>query len=121
MPSISQQVIFLCNFVTLGGFPWYSKDPAMASHCPFEDYCDSFIQYDPSASSYTSNFGSVDVSSSLGTFIIGSHLHRAVFTPGIGAALDFSNNAFFDCEETEGGCSVDGVLSLDNAISFDIY
>ena len=112
---------FVCNFLTVGGFPWYSKDPTIASHCPFEDDCDSFISYDPSASTYTANFGSADVSSPAGTLLSGEHLHGVVFTPGVGATLDISNKAFFDCDETEGDCSVDGVLTLGNATSFYIY
>ena len=112
---------FLCNFVTVGGFPWYSKDTTIANHCPFEDDCDSFIPYDSSASTYTADFGSVDVGTSLGSLIDGEHLQGVVFTPGVGDTLDFSNKTFFACDETERDCSVDGILTLDNATSFDIY
>jgi len=112
---------FLCNFITVSGFPWYSKNPSITPHCPFEDDCDSFIPYDPSASTYTANFGSADVSTPTGTLLSGEHLHGVVFTPGVAATVDFSNKTFFDCEETEGGCSIDGILTLDNATSFDIH
>ena len=107
--------------MTVGGFPWYSRDPTFASLCPFEDDYDSFIPYDPSASTYTADFGSVDIGTSLGSVIDGAHLDGVVFTPGVGATLDFRNKTFFDCDETEGNCSVDGILNLDNATSFDIY
>ena len=73
---------FLCNFITVSGFPWYSKDPTITPHCPFEDDCDSFIPYDPSASTYTANFGSITVGSPAGTLVDGEHLHGVVFTPG---------------------------------------
>lgn len=112
---------FLCNFITVGGFPWYSKDPTIASHCPFEDDCDSFIPYDPSASTYTANFGTIDVSAPTGTLVSGEHLHGVIFTPGVGATFDFTGpKTFFDCDETEGDCSINGILTLDNATSLDV-
>jgi hypothetical protein len=49
------------------------------------------------------------------------HLLGVVFIAGVGATFDFSNKAFFDCDEIEGGCPVDGILALDNSTSFDIY
>ncbi len=112
---------FLCNFINVGGFPWYSKDPTIASHCPFEDDCDSFIPYDASASTYTGNFGEIDVSATLiGNLVSGGHLHGVVFTPGVGANFAFSDKTFFDCEENDLGCSIDGVLTVDNATSLDV-
>ncbi len=112
---------FLCDLVSVGGFPWYSKDPAIASHCPFEDDCDSFIPYDPSASTYDANFGTIDVSV-LGVGLVNNgHLHGVTFTPGVGANFDFTGpKDFFNCDEEE-ECTIDGVLTLDNATSLDIF
>ena len=110
---------FLCSFLNVSGFPWYAKDPTIASHCPFEDACDNFIPYDPSASTYTANFGEVTVSSFLDTYVDAEHLHNVIFTPGVGANFDFQNSTFFDCDENE-GCSIDGVLTLNNGTSLDV-
>ena len=110
---------FLCAFVTVGGFPWYSKDPSITSHCPFEDNCDSFIPYDANASSYTANFGTIDVSVPGSTLVDNEHLHGVVFTPGVGANFAFDEKTFFDCEE-EGDCVIDGVLTINNATSLDV-
>ena len=113
---------FLCNFVTASGFPWYSKDPTISTHCPFEDDCDSFIPYDPNAATYSANFGGITVAATLvGTLIDDGHLHEVVFAPGVGATLTASNKTFFDCDDESLDCSVDAVLTLDNATSFDIY
>ncbi|MEO1892301.1 MAG: hypothetical protein ABGX84_05775 [Alcanivorax sp.] len=111
---------FACDLFTVDGFPWYFKDPTIASHCPFEDDCDSFIPYNPNASTYTGNFGSVSVSSFLNTYVDNGHLHGVVFTPGVGATFDLGNKSFFSCDEEE-ACSLDGVLTLDNAMSLDIH
>jgi hypothetical protein len=112
---------FLCNFITIDGFPWYSKDPTITTHCPFEDDCDNFLPYDPGASIYTANFGNVTVSASLvGTLINAEHLHGAVFTPGPGATLAFSSS-FYNCDDEEQDCSINGVLTLDNVTSLEIY
>ncbi len=110
---------FLCNAVTVGGFPWYSKDPTIANHCPFEDDCDSFIPYDPSASSYTANFGEINVSAIGMSLVNQGHVHGVVFTPGAGANFSFASD-FYDCEENA-DCSITGVLTLDNADSLDIH
>lgn len=114
---------FLCSFITVSGFPWYSKDPSIASHCPFEDNCESFIPYNPGASTYTGNFGNVTVSASLfGTLVDAEHLHGVVFTPGVGANFDFTGpKTFFNCNDEEQDCSIDGILTLDNGTSLDIY
>lgn len=112
---------FLCNFVTMGGFPWYLKETNSASHCPFEDDCDGFIPYDPGAPAYSTSLGSVDLNAPFGPWIEEEHLHGVVFTSGVGAALDLSNKIFFDCDEQETGCSIDGILTLNNATSLDIY
>ena len=112
---------FACYFFTLNGFPWYSKDPTIASHCPFEDDCDSFIPYDASASIYSTNFGKIDISVTLyGILVSEGHLHNVVFTPGVGANFAFSGKTFFDCEENDLGCYTDGVLTVDNATSLDV-
>jgi hypothetical protein len=112
---------FLCNFITVSGFPWYSGDVDADSHCPFEDDCDNFIPYDPSASTYTANFGNVTVSASLvGTLVNAEHLHGVVFTPGVGANFAFASS-FYNCDEEEQDCSITGVLTLDNGTSLDIY
>jgi hypothetical protein len=113
---------FACNFFIADGFPWYLKDPTIANHCPFEDDCDSFIPYDPNASAYTASFGAISISASvIGDLAAEEHMHNVVFTPGVGATFDFTNKTFFDCDEEEGGCSIDGVLTLDNANSLDIH
>tara|TARA_R100000963_G_C4621637_1_gene88965 strand:+ start:295 stop:993 length:699 start_codon:yes stop_codon:yes gene_type:complete len=107
-----------CGVVNVDGFPWYSKDPTIASHCPFEDDCDSFIPYDPSATSYTANFGTIDVSALGMGLVSGEHVHSVVFTPGVGANFSFASD-FYDCDE-EAGCSITGVLTVNNATSLDI-
>jgi hypothetical protein len=113
---------FLCAFVSVGGFPWYSKDPAIASHCPFEDACDSFIPYDSGASTYTANFGTIDVSAAGSPLVSNGHLHSVIFTPGVGANFNFTGpKKFFDCNDDELGCTIDGVLTIDNATSLDIH
>lgn len=97
------------------------KDPTIANHCPFEDDCDSFIPYNPSASTYTANFGNITVDANLvGNLVNAEHLHGVVFTPGVGANFAFSS-PFFNCDEEEQDCSIDGVLTLDNATSLEIY
>lgn len=116
---------FLCNFISLGGFPWYSKDPSITPHCPFEDDCDSFIPYDPSASNYVGNFGSIDVTTPIGMVVDNEHVHNVVFTPGHvsnppEATFNFSSSTFFSCDEEE-GCAIDGILTLDNASSLEIF
>ena len=112
---------FLCNTVVLGGFPWYSKDPTIGSHCPFEDDCDSFIPYDPSASTYVGNFGEIDINVLGSPEVVAGHVHSVVFTPGVGANFAFLNKTFYDCEEESQDCSVNGTLTLDNATSLDIH
>ena len=116
---------FLCDFLNVGGFPWYSKDPTVTPHCPFEDDCDTFIPYDPSGSSYVGNFGSVDVSDILGTtYVDNEHLHNVVFTPnnlgGNPANFNFSNKTFYNCDE-EVRCTIDGILYLDGADELNVY
>ena len=107
-----------CGSVSVGGFPWYSKDPSITSHCPFEDECDNFIPYDPSATTHVGNFGSIDVSA-LGIGLVNDeHVENVIFTPGVGANFDF-NSDFFTCDE-EAGCSIDGTLTVNNATSLDI-
>ena len=111
---------FLCNFIEVSGFPWYSKDPTITPHCPFEDDCDSFIPYDPSASTYTANFGEITVDATLiGTLVDEEHLHNVVFTPGVGANFAF-DSFFYDCSEAD-DCEIEGVLTIDNATSLEIY
>lgn len=107
-----------CGSVSVSSFPWYSKDPTIASHCPFEDDCDSFIPYDPNATSYTANFGTIDVSVIGIDLVEGEHVHGVTFTPGVGANFAFSSD-FYDCNDNE-GCSINGVLTVDNATSLDI-
>ncbi len=92
---------FACNFFTADDFPWYFKDPTIANHCPFEDDCDSFIPYDPSAPTYTANFGDITVDASLvGNLVNAEHLHDVVFTPGVGANFAFSS-PFYNCDEED--------------------
>ncbi|MBL7250214.1 hypothetical protein [Alloalcanivorax marinus] len=112
---------FVCNFITMSGFPWYSKDSTITAHCPFEDNCDSFIPYDPNASTYIGNLGDISVDVSLvGNLVNAEHLHGVVFTPGIGANFSFSS-PLYNCDEEEQDCSIDGVLTIDNATSLEIY
>ena len=111
---------FLCSLLTVSGFPWYSKDPTIASHCHFEDNCDTFIPYVPDAASYTANFGNVTVSSFLDTYVDNEHLHGVVFTPGANATFDFTNKTFYSCDE-DAGCSIDGILELNNADALNVY
>ena len=107
-----------CGAITVGGFPWYSKDPTIANHCPFEDDCDSFIPYDPNATSYTGNFGSIDVSALGQPLVEGEHIHGVVFTPGVGANIAFASD-LYDCDENA-NCGLDGSLTINNAASFYI-
>ncbi|QVL42065.1 MAG: hypothetical protein KFB92_11290 [Alcanivorax sp.] len=111
---------FVCNFLNVSGFPWYSKDPTITPHCPFEDDCDSFIPYDPSAPAYTANFGDISVSASiLGPWVNAEHVHGVVFAPGVGANFAFDSD-FYDCGETA-NCSIEGILTINNATSLEIY
>ena len=110
---------FLCNFIALDGFPWYSKDPSVTSHCPFTDDCDNFIPYDPNASSYTANFGLIDIDVLGSPQVVNGHLHGVVFNPGAGANFAFYSD-IFDCRRTNQSCRVNGTLSLDNGTSLDI-
>ncbi|GAA5127710.1 hypothetical protein [Alloalcanivorax gelatiniphagus] len=110
---------FLCSTVVLGGFPWYSRDASLANHCPFEDDCDSFIPYDPSATTYSGNFGAIDISVLGSSRVSGGHVHGVTFTPGTGATFSFASQ-FYDCDDDEQGCEVTGDLVLDNATSLDI-
>ncbi|MBM1144415.1 hypothetical protein GN155_011565 [Alcanivorax sp. ZXX171] len=113
---------FVCNFATASGFPWYSKDRTISNQCPFEDDCDSFLPYEPGASSYVGNFGTATISVTLiGILVEDEYLNGMVFTPGVGATLDFNDKSFMSCDAGEESCSVDGSLTLDNATSFDIY
>lgn len=109
----------LCDVVSLGGFPWYSRDDSIVPHCPFEDDCDTFIPYDPNASTYTANFGEIDINV-LFPRVTDGHVHGVVFTPGNPATFSF-NSDFFNCDEEDQGCSVNGTLSLDNATSLEVY
>jgi hypothetical protein len=113
-----------CGTVDLYNFPWYSKDPTIASHCPFEDDCDSFIPYDANASTYTGNFGAISVDALGANLVDQEHLHSVVFTPGAvangDATFDFTGKTFYDCAEN-GGFSIDGVLQLNNAKELQIY
>ncbi|MBU57754.1 MAG: hypothetical protein CL543_02645 [Alcanivorax sp.] len=95
-----------------------SEDP---DHCSFEDNCDNFVLYDPNASTYTANFGNITVSSPAGTLVDGEHLDGVIFTPGTGATFDFSNQTFLNCADEEQDCSIDGILTLDNATSLDVH
>ena len=109
---------YVCDLYNLGSLPWYSKESDIAAHCPFEDDCDSFIPYDASASTYTGNFGSIDVSAFGISLVSQEHIHDVVFTPGVGANFYF-NSDFYDCDG-EAGCSIEGTLTVNNATSLDI-
>lgn len=111
---------FACDTIALGGFPWYSKDSSITPHCPFGDVCENFNEYDPNASTYTANFGLIDISVFGSPEVTNGHVHGVVFTPGVGANFNF-NSIFYDCDDNSQGCSVDGTLTLDNATSLDIY
>lgn len=117
--SASVSGSFPCGVVSVGGFPWYSKDPTIANHCPFEDDCDSFIPYTPGATTYTGHFGTISVSA-LGIGLVNNeHVHNVVFTPGAGANFAFDSD-FYDCDENA-DCYINGVLTLNNATSLDIH
>lgn len=104
-----------CGTITLGGFPWYAKDAAITPHCPFEDDCDSFIPYDPAAVNYTANLGEVDISVFFIPRVTDGHVHNVIFTPGVNASFAF-NTPFFDCDETNLGCTVNGLLQFNNGV-----
>ncbi|MBF5057700.1 hypothetical protein Y5W_02994 [Alcanivorax sp. 521-1] len=119
---------FLCDALSISGFPWYSADPANHSHpneCPFVDDCDNFLPYNPTASNYVGHFGEVTVSSLLGTHVAAEHLHGVTFTANnMGATptanFNFAGKTFFSCDGEE-DCSIDGILYLDNAAELNIY
>lgn len=111
---------FACGTFVFGGFPWYTRDSTIANHCPFEDNCDSFILYHPSASHYVSNLGEVDLTVFGIPRITDAHLHGVVFTPGTGATFSFASQ-FYNCDEEDQGCVISGDLVLNNATSLDIH
>ncbi|WP_162925686.1 hypothetical protein [Isoalcanivorax indicus] len=111
---------FPCGTVGLGNFPWLAKDSTISNHCPFTDDCDNFIPYDPNASTYTGNFGEIDITVLGISRVRDGHVHDVVFTPGVGANFNF-NSAFYDCDENDLGCTVNGTLSITNATSLDIH
>ena len=113
---------FLCNFITVGGFPWYSKQVSATPQCEFQDDCDTFIPYDPSASTYTANFGTIDVNTPFGQAVDNEYVRNVIFTPGVGANFDFTGpKSFFNCDDEEGDCTIDGVLTISNGTSLDVY
>ncbi|WP_370202621.1 hypothetical protein [Alloalcanivorax venustensis] len=113
-----------CGTIVLAGFPWYSKDPTIPNHCPFEDDCDSLIPYVNGAFSYTANLGAIDMSILASPVVTDGHLNNLVFTPGIvangEATVDFTNKAFYGCAG-DNDCDIDGVAQLSNAKSLYIY
>lgn len=113
---------FLCNFIGVSGFPWYAKDPSATPQCPFEDDCDTFIPYDANASTYTANFGTITVTTPFGTAVNGEYVPGVVFTPGVGANFNFSGPIqFMECDGSDGDCTIDGILTLDNGTSLNVY
>lgn len=117
--SSSVSGIFPCGAVSVGGFPWYSKDHGITPHCEFANDCDDFILYNPSATSYFANFGKIDVSALGVTLVDGEHVHEVEFTPGLNASFAF-DSFFYDCEE-DGNCHINGVLSVSNVNELNIY
>ena len=113
---------FLCNFISVSGFPWYSntKPEEDQDHCSFVDDFDNFVLYDPAATTYTANFGAITVDASIiGNLVNAEHVHGVDFNPGVGANFAF-DSFFYDCSESE-DCHIEGVLTIDNATSLDIY
>ncbi|MFP1682781.1 hypothetical protein ACLD0W_09730 [Alloalcanivorax sp. C16-1] len=110
---------FICGLLTWSGFPWYSKDVANSSHCPFTDDCSNFTAYDATASSYTNNLGAIDHIIFGTPRVENGHLHEVVFNPGTSANLVF-NSQFYDCDDEDQGCSINGTLTVTNATSLDI-
>lgn len=108
-----------CASFALGSFPWYTKDPHVANHCPFEDDCDSFIPYETGAPNYTTNLGAIDLAIFGIPLIADGHLHGVVFTPGIGANFAFDSE-FYGCDDESQGCWVEGALTVTNATSLDV-
>src|SRR5690606_34639936 len=108
-----------CSTVALSGFPWFAKDPTITPHCPFTDDCDNFIPYVQNATTYTGNFGAVTVTALGIPQVTNEHLHGVVYDIN-GASFDFTNKTFYDCDEND-GCSLDGILTLDNADELNIY
>lgn len=113
---------FACAFISVSGFPWYSKQTTATPQCPFEDDCDTFIPYDPNASTYAADFGAITVSVFGSAVVDGEHVRSVVFTPGVGANFAFTGpKNFYDCSGDEADCTIDGTLTVDNATSLDIY
>ncbi|MFP1682780.1 hypothetical protein ACLD0W_09725 [Alloalcanivorax sp. C16-1] len=108
-----------CALIGWEGFPWYTKDTSISSHCPFNDSCENLIPYVANATTYNSNIGPIDFSTFGITRITGGHMHGLLFTPGIGARLDFSS-AIYSCDEDDEGCEANGTLTVTNATSLDI-
>ena len=111
---------FLCGTIALGGFPWYFKDPAIASHCPFIDDCDNFIPFIRGATKLVGNLGNVDINALGSALITDGHLHNVVFTQGTGAHFSF-NSDFFSCGGGNLECNLNGVLLIGNAFYLDIH
>ncbi|GAA5138833.1 hypothetical protein [Alloalcanivorax gelatiniphagus] len=118
--SASVSGSFPCAAFVMSGFPWYTKDAKAVSHCPFTDDCNSLIPYSPGASSLVTNLGEIDVTIFGIPRIADSHLHNIVFTPGPSANFSLASE-YYDCDDTEVGCSIYGTVSLSNATSLDIH
>ena len=102
---------FPCGVISLSGFPWYSKDPSIVPHCAFEDACENFNPYVLGASSYTFNIGSIDISVLSVLRIADGHIHNLVFSNPGAIAFD---SAFYDCDENDLGCTVNGIVHYNN-------
>ncbi|MBF1802567.1 hypothetical protein [Alloalcanivorax profundimaris] len=107
-----------CGLHRFSGFPWYTKDPGITPHCPFEDDCDSLIPYDGNASSYTANVGNIGISALGVPLVEDEHLQGVIFSPGVGANFAFASD-FYNCDD-DANCYLDGALTIKNAASLDI-
>ncbi|UWN48416.1 hypothetical protein ASALC70_00596 [Alcanivorax sp. ALC70] len=107
-----------CGLHRFSGFPWYTKDPGITQHCPFEDDCDSLIPYDGNASSYTANVGNIGISALGVPLVEDEHLQGVIFSPGVGANFAFASD-FYNCDD-DANCYLAGLLTIKNATSLDI-
>lgn len=110
---------FPCGLIVLGGFPWYAKDANSVPHCPFTDDCDDFIPYTPNPTALVGHIGGIDISVIIPRVADG-HVHDVIFTPGSNANFSF-NSDFYSCDETTQPCSVDGVLTIEDAVYLGVH
>lgn len=115
--SFAMSGSFICNTVSLGGFPWYSTDSAMPPHCPFDDTCENFNYHTPVNNPYIFNMGPADVTVLFISRIIEGHIHDVEFHHGMNNTYFKFDSLFYDCSENPMGCYVEGELEYNGDTS----